>query len=120
MGEQGDPALDHGEGLGDDDGAPPQSRGPMALPSAVAFHGDGFALALVMAAERQHQRVDDITVGAEQTHLPAREAFVQTPEGAFVTVAALPVDEPPGRAIVSLPDPDLVRLALQEVPHLIK
>jgi hypothetical protein len=43
MGEQGNPALDHGQGLGDDDGAPPQSRCPMSLLSVVAFHGDGFA-----------------------------------------------------------------------------
>src|SRR5947209_6299844 len=112
MSEQRDPAFDHGEGLGDDDGAPPQRRGPMALPSVVAFQGDGFALALVMAAERQHQRVDDIAVGAEQTDLPAREAVEQTPEGAFIAIAALPVHEPPGRAIVSLPDPDFVRLML--------
>src|SRR5690349_15588182 len=108
MSEQGDPALDHGKGLGDNDGAPPQRRGPMALPGVVAFHGDGFALALVMAADRQHQRVDDIAVGAEQTHFPACKAVEQTPEGAFVTLAALPVNEPPGRAVVSLPDPDLV------------
>src|SRR3982751_2238257 len=120
MSEQRDPALDHGEGLGDDDGTPPQRRGPMALPGVVAFQGDGFALALVMAADRQHQRVDDRAVGSEQTHLPAREAVKQTPEGAFITIAALPVHEPPGRAVVSLPDPHLVRLALQEVPHLVE
>ena len=38
----------------------------------------------------------------------------------LVTVAALPVDEPPGCAVVSLPTPDLIRLALHEVPHLIE
>jgi hypothetical protein len=41
MDEQDDPALDHGEGLGNDDGAPPQSGDPMPLLSVGAFHGDG-------------------------------------------------------------------------------
>jgi hypothetical protein len=82
----------HGEGLGDDDGAPSQSRCPMPLLSVVALQGDSLALALVMAANRQHQRVDDIAIGAEQGHLPAREAFEQPPEGPLVAVAA------PGRA----------------------
>jgi hypothetical protein len=63
VGEQGDPTLDHGEGLGDDDGAPPQSRGPMPLLGVVAFQGDRLALALVVAADRQNQGIDDITIG---------------------------------------------------------
>ena len=82
----------HGEGLGDNDGALSQSRCPMPLLSVVALQGDSLALALVMAANRQHQRVDDIAIGAEQGHLPAREAFEQPPEGPLVVVAA------PGRA----------------------
>jgi len=49
----------------------------MPLLSVVALQGDSLALALVMAANRQHQRVDDIAIGAEQGHLPAREAFEQ-------------------------------------------
>jgi hypothetical protein len=49
-----------------------------------------------VVADCQHQRVDDITVGAEQTHLPVRKAFEQPPEGPFVTVTALPVNQPPG------------------------
>src|SRR4051794_12871209 len=118
--EQGNPALDHREGLGDDNGAPPQSRCPMPLLAVVAFQGDRLALALIMAADGQHQRIDDIAVGAEQTHLPAGEALEQPPEGPLVTVAAFPVNQPSGRAVVSLPDPDLVVLALQEVPHLIE
>jgi len=92
MGEQSNPTFDHGEGLGDDDGAPSQNRCPMPLLSVVALQGDSLALALVMAANRQHQRVDDIAIGAEQGHLPAREAFEQPPEGPLVVVAA------PGRA----------------------
>src|SRR3954453_9385633 len=118
--EQGNPALDHREGLGDDNGAPPQSRCPMPLLAVVAFQGDRLALALKKAADGQNQRIDAIAVGAEQTHLPAGEALEQPPEGPLVTVAAFPVDEPSGRAVVSLPDPDLVVLALQEVPHLIE
>jgi len=117
MSDQSDPTFDHGEGLGDDDGAPSQGRGPMPLLGVVAFQGDRLALALGMAANCQHQRIDDIGVGAEQAHLPAGEAFEQTPKGSFVTVAALPVNQPARRAVVGLPD--LVRLALQIVPHLI-
>jgi hypothetical protein len=136
MGEQGNPAFDpfrggkpplsgrqrilwmrarHGEGLGDDDGAPPQGRGPMPLLSVVPFQGDSLALALVVATDRQHQRVNAIVVGAEQAYFPTREAVEQPPEGPFVAVAALPVDEPSCRAVVGLPDPDLVVLTLQEV-----
>jgi hypothetical protein len=87
MGKQGDPALDHREGLGDDDGAPSQSRSPMPLLAVIAFQGDSLALALVMVADRQHQWVDDITVGAEQAHFPAGEALEQPPEGPFVAPA---------------------------------
>src|SRR5918994_2940591 len=90
----------------------------MALLAVVAFQGDRLALALIMAADRQHQWVDDITVGAEQAHLPAGEALEQPPEGPFV--AALPVNQAPGCPVVGLPDPHLVVLALQEVPHLIE
>jgi hypothetical protein len=42
----------HGEGPEDDDGAPPQSGSPMPL----------------LAADRQHQRVDAIGVGTEQAY----------------------------------------------------
>ena len=90
------------------------------LLAVVAFQGDRLALALIMAADRQHQWVDDITVGAEQAHLPAGEALEHPPEGPLVAGATLPVDKPSGRAIVGLPDPDLVVFALQEVPHLIE
>ena len=46
MGEQSNPTFfDHGEGLGDDDGAPSQSRCPMPLLSVVALQGDSLALA---------------------------------------------------------------------------
>jgi hypothetical protein len=140
MCEQGDAALDpfrggkpplsgrqrihrmrerHGEGLGDDDGSPGKSHCPMSLLGVVAFQGDGFAFPLMMVVDRQHQQVDDIAVGAEQTHLPAGEAFEQPLEGPFVAVAALPVDEVSGPTVIVLPDPDLVVLALQEGPFLI-
>ena len=59
MSEQANAAFDHGEGLGDNDGAPPKRSGPMPLLTVVAFQGDGLALALVVAAIRQHQWVDD-------------------------------------------------------------
>jgi hypothetical protein len=75
MGKQGAPVLDpfrggrpplsgqqrilrmrerHGEGSGDDDGAPPQSRSLTPLLTVVAFQGDRLALNLIMAADRQH------------------------------------------------------------------
>lgn len=92
----------------------------MPLLAVVAFQGNSLALALIMAANRQHQRIDDIVVGAEQAHFPSRDAVEQPPKGPFVAVAALPVNQPSGRAVVSLPDPDLVVPALQEVPHFIE
>jgi hypothetical protein len=77
----------HGERLGDNDGALSQSRGPMPLLSVVAFHGDGFTFSLVRVADRQHQRVDDIAVGAEQAHFPAREALEQPPESPALCIS---------------------------------
>jgi hypothetical protein len=80
-----------GEGLGNDDGAPPQS--PMSLLAVAALQGDSPAFALVMVADGQHQRIDAIAVGAEQRHLPAREAVEQPPEGLLVATPALPVNQ---------------------------
>jgi hypothetical protein len=50
VGEYTDAAFDHGERFGNDDGAPPQSRGPMPLLVVVAFQGDRLTLALVVDA----------------------------------------------------------------------
>jgi hypothetical protein len=36
MSKQSNPTFDHGEGLGDDDGTSPQSRGPMPLLGSVS------------------------------------------------------------------------------------
>jgi len=66
------------------------------------FRGDGLALALVMVADRQHQWVDAIAIGAEPTHYPAGEGFEQPPEGSFVAVAALPVNQPSCRTVKGL------------------
>ena len=96
---------------------------PSAAPSLLAvvtFQGDRLALALIMATDRQHQWVDDITVGAEQAYFPVGEALEQPPEGSFVASPALPVDEPSSCAVKGLPDPDLGVLALQERSHLIE
>jgi hypothetical protein len=102
MGEQGDAPLDHGEGSGNDDGAPPQGCSPMTLLSVVALQGDGLALTLIGAADHQHQRINAIAIGAEQTHFPVREALEQTPEGPFIAVTAFSVNQPSGRAVVSI------------------
>jgi hypothetical protein len=107
-----------GEGLGNDDGAPPQS--PMSLLAVAALQGDSPAFALVMVADGQHQRIDAIVVGAEQAHFPATEAVEQPPEGPLVTAAALPVNQPSGRAVIGFPDPNFVVLARQQVPHFIE
>lgn len=40
MRKQSDPALDHRERLRNDDGSPPQRRGPMPLLTVVALQGD--------------------------------------------------------------------------------
>jgi hypothetical protein len=108
----------HGEGLGNDDGAPPLS--PMSLLAVVAFQGDRLTFALIMAADAQHPRVDAIVVGAEQAHFPAAEAVEQPPEGPLVAAAALPINQPACCAVKGFPDPDLVVLALQEGPHFIE
>jgi hypothetical protein len=63
-----------------------------------------------MVADRQYQRVGDIAVGAEQAHFSAREAFEQSPESRFIAIAAFPVDEPLGHAVVGLPEQALVSL----------
>jgi hypothetical protein len=63
----------------------------MPLLTIIAFDGDGFALALVVAADCRHQRVNATVVGAEQAqaHFPACEASEQPPEGLLVAVATL-------------------------------
>ena len=91
----------------------------MPLLAIVALQGNGLARALIMAADAQHQRVDAIVVGAEQVHFPAAEAVEQPPEGPLVAAAALPVNQPSGRAVIDFPGLDLV-FALQGVPHVIE
>jgi hypothetical protein len=110
----------HGEGSGDADGAPPQSRSLTPLLTVVAFQGDRLALTLIMAADRQHQRVDALAAGAEQSHFLAREAIEQLPEGPLVAAAGFPVNQSSHREVLGFPDPDLVVFASQEAPHLIK
>jgi hypothetical protein len=70
--------------------AEPQSNPLLAV---AALQGDSPAFALVMVADGQHQRIDAIAVGAEQRHLPAREAVEQPPEGLLVATPALPVNQ---------------------------
>jgi hypothetical protein len=97
--------------------AEPQSNPLLAV---AALQGDSPAFALVMVADGQHQRIDAIVVGAEQAHFPATEAVEQPPEGPLVTAAALPVNQPSGRAVIGFPDPNFVVLARQQVPHFIE
>src|SRR4051812_8331327 len=119
MGEQSHPALDHGHGSGDDDGAPPQYRGPVTLLRVGPFQRNGVVLSLVMDAGRQCHLVDGKGVGAVQTHLPALKPGQHATERFCITTTTLPVDELSGVAIVGFPDPDFVALAGEEMPHLV-
>src|SRR4051812_24496070 len=119
MGEQRHPALDHGHGSGDHDGPPPQRRGPMTLLRVGSFQRNSMVLSLVMTAESQRLIVDDKGIRAVQADLPALKPGQQAAERFFVAATAFPIDEFAGVAIVSLPDPDFVALAGEEMPHLV-
>src|SRR4051794_13547972 len=70
------------------------------------------------SSSRAFLRLDDMAVGAEQTHFPAREAFEQPPERPRVAVAVASVGKPSCGAVVGLPDP--IVIARRGVPHLIE
>src|ERR671913_2195645 len=109
-GEQGHGRLDHRDRPGDDAGAAAEAGEPVPLPGIVAFAALGLVLADVVPAGGQGRVVGRPVVGAEQAHAPGLQPAQQAFEGGPVAVAALPVDQPAGRALERLPDPELVGL----------
>ncbi len=110
----------HGQGSGDHDRAPAQRRGPVPLLRVGAFERHGLILTLVMEADRQRLVVDDEAIRTVQADLPVSKPVQQAAKGFVVAATALPIDRLTGIAIVSLPNPDFVALALKEMPHLVQ
>jgi len=67
-------------------------------------------LADVQPALRDRLAVGRPVVRAVETNAPALQAFKQSFESGPVTTPQLPVDDPSGSTIPSLPDPELVGL----------
>src|SRR5918993_5660602 len=109
-GEQGHGRVDHRDRPGDDAGAAAEAGEPVPLPGIVAFAALGLVLADVVPARGQGRVVGRPVVGAEQAHAPGLEPAQQAFEGDLVAIPALPVDQPAGRALEGLPDPELARL----------
>ena len=82
----------------------------MPLPGIVALAALGLVLADVVPTRRQGGVVGRPIVGAEQAHAPGFQPAQQPLERGLVAVAALPVDQPAGRALEGFPDPELARL----------
>src|SRR5215218_8642923 len=110
VGEQGHGRLDHRDRAGDDAGAPPEAGEPVPLARVVALAALGLVLADVVPARGQGRVVGRPVVGAEQAHAPGLEPAQQAFEGDPVAIPAFPVDQPAGRALEGLPDPELARL----------
>src|SRR3954454_12773100 len=108
--EERDRGLDHAHGLGHDAGATPEPRQPVPLPGVVALDPVRLLLADVEAPLRDQLGVRRPVVGAVETDAPALQALEKSFEGGLVTTAQLPVDDPSGSTIPSLPDPELVPL----------
>src|SRR4051812_24730256 len=78
----------------------------------VALDPVRLLLADVEAALRDRLAVGRPVVRAVQAHAPALQALEESFESGPVTTAQLPVDDPSGSTIPSLPDPELVGLFL--------
>src|SRR4030095_10541243 len=94
----------------DDAGAAAKAGEPVPLPRVVALAALGLVLADVVPACGQGRVVRRPVVGAEQAHAPGLEPAQQAFEGDLVAIPALPVDQPAGRALDGLPDPELAGL----------
>src|SRR4051794_41771758 len=81
----------------------------------VALDPVRLLLADVEAALRDRLAVGRPVVRAVQAHAPALQALEQSFESGPVTTAQLPVDDPSGSTIPSLPDPEFVGLFLESL-----
>ena len=107
VGEQRHGRLDHLDRAGDDAGAATEAGEPVPLTGIVALDELRLVLADVVPAFRQGGVVGRPVVRAEQAHAPGLQPTRQALEGDPVAVPALPVDQPAGRALERLPDPEL-------------
>ena len=108
--EQRDRGLDHAHGPGHDAGAAAEAGQPVPLPGMIALDAVGLLLADVEAPLRDRLAVGRPVVRAVEADAPALQALEKSLEGGPVTTAQLPVDDPSGSTIPSLPDPELVGL----------
>src|SRR5689334_25081109 len=79
----------------------------------VALDAVGLLLADVEHPLRDRLAVGRPVVRAVETDAPALQALEKSFEGGPVTTPQLPVDDPSGSTIASLPDPELVGLFLE-------
>ena len=82
----------------------------MPLPGVVALDAVRLLLADVVPALRDRLDVGRPVVRAVETDAPALQALEKSFESGPVTTPQLPVDDPSGSTIPSLPDPELVGL----------
>src|SRR3954447_5707218 len=108
--EQRDRGVYHPLGPGDHAGAAAEAGEPVPLAGMVALDPVRLLLADVEAALRDRLAVGRPVVRAVQAHAPALQALKQSFESGLVTTAQLPVDDPSGSTIPSLPDPEFVGL----------
>jgi hypothetical protein len=119
VGKEGDASVDHVFGLGDDTGAAAEARQPVAQAAMGALGFDGHVFALIVKAGAKHAVLDDIVIGTEKADTPALQALKQHHECGCVATAAFPVDQATGVAIDRRPDPQLIGLAPEVMPHLV-
>ena len=109
-GEERDRGLDHALGPGDHAGAAPEAGEPVPLPGVVPLDPVRLLLADVEATLRDQLGVRRPIVRAVETDAPTLQTFEKSFESGLVTTAQLPVDDPSGSTIPSLPGPELVGL----------
>jgi hypothetical protein len=119
VGKEGDASVHHVSGPGDDTGAAAEACQPVTQAAMGALGGDGHVLALIVKADRELALVDDVVVGTEEADTPAFQASEQLSEGDGVTTATFPVDQTTGLVIDGGPDPQLIGLAAEIMPHLV-
>ena len=88
----------------------PEAGEPVPLPGVVALDPPRLVLADAVPTRRQGGVVGRVVVGAEEPHAPGLQPAQQPLQRDPVAVAAFPVDQPTGRALEGLPDPELARL----------
>src|SRR3954447_19656867 len=107
--EQRDRGVHHPLAPGDHAGAAAEAGEPVPLAGIGALDLVRLLLADVEAAWRDRLAVGRPVVRAVQAHAPALQALESGP----VTTAQLPVDDPSGSTIPSLPDPESAGLFLK-------